>query len=138
MSHFLFSITHDGTRQAWDTTETAALVYVGIAVIALVLIVGRLVDWRRGRAAEAAALEARATDALMNEPELVWTPVTPVAHLSAWPTEPTTLEIRGRVSSPETREKALRAVLRVLAEYPGRVTLEDRLWVDPAASGLAA
>lgn len=138
MDYLSFAFTQEGTRQAWDTTETATLVYVAVGVILTVLAVGRFVDWRRGRAATAAALEARVTDALMNEPTLVWTPVTAVTHIPVWPTKPTTLEIRGHVSAPESRETAVRAALRVVADYPGRVRLEDRLWVDPAPLRLAA
>lgn len=138
MNNLLLAITGEGTRQAWDTTETAALVYVGAGLIVTVLALGWFVDWRRGRAARAAALEAQVTDALMNEPDLVWTEVTAVAHVPAWPTLPATLELRGQVSGSESREKALRAALRVLADYPGRVKLEDRLWVVPAPVRLAA
>jgi hypothetical protein len=138
MNNLLFAITHEGTRQAWDTVETAALVYMGVAIILTILALGWLIDWRRGRAAGAAVLEAQVTDALMNEPDLVWTTVTAVAHVPLWPTTPTTLELRGQVNGAEAREKAVRAALRVLADHPGRVKLEDRLWVDPASLQLAA
>jgi hypothetical protein len=138
MNHSLLAITQEGTRQAWATMETAALVYVGVGLIVTVLALGWFVDWRRGRAARAAALEAQVTDALMNEPDLAWTSVAAVAHVPAWPTRPATLELRGQVSGSDSREKALRAALRVLADYPGRVRLEDRLWVEPAPVRLAA
>ena len=55
MNHSLLAITQEGTRQAWDTVETAVLVYVGVGLIVTVLALGWFVDWRRGRAARAAA-----------------------------------------------------------------------------------
>jgi predicted MFS family arabinose efflux permease len=132
MRYFLFAVTDEGTRQAWDTTETWALVRIGVLIVLLVLVFGWLVDWRRRRADEAMALQARVSDALMQEPDLAWTAVTAVARVPVWPAAPTALEVRGQVTTPEARDAAIRTALRVLERHPGRVRLEDRLWVDPA------
>jgi hypothetical protein len=132
MRYFLFAATDEGTRQAWDTPETWALVRIGLLVVLLVLVFGGLVDWRRRRVDEAMALQARVSDALMQEPDLAWTAVTAVARVPLWPAAPAQLELRGQVTAPEVRDAAIRTALRVLERYPGRVRLEDRLWVDPA------
>ena len=55
MSHFLFSLSEETTRQAWGTAETALLVRLGIVIVLVVLVLGRIVDVRRRRAEEAAA-----------------------------------------------------------------------------------
>lgn len=132
MKLFLFAVTDEGTRQAWDTAETWALVRIGLLVVVLVLVFGGLVDWRRRRVDEAMALQAGVSNALMQEPDLAWTAVTAVARVPVWPAAPTTLEIRGQVAAPEARDAAIRTALRVLERHPGRVRLEDRLWVDSA------
>lgn len=138
MTSLVRSLADVGTRQAWDTPETAALIRIGIVVILAVLVIGRVVDWRRRRVEEAMALRGVVADALMNEPGLAWTTVTTEAHAPILPGGPTTLEIAGSVPSPEAREAAVRTTLRVLADQPHRVSLEDRLWVDPAPLRLAA
>ena len=138
MRHFLLEVTDGATRQAWDTTETWALVRVGVFIVLVVLAIGWLVDWRRRRVDEAMAIQARISDALMQEPDLAWTAVTPVAQVPMWPAASTRLEIRGHVATPEAHDSAIRTALRVLAGHSDRVRLEDRLWVDPATHRLAA
>jgi hypothetical protein len=130
----MFEVTDGATRQAWDTTETWALVRIGVFIVLVVLAIGWLVDWRRRRVDEAMAVQARVSDALMQEADLAWTAVTPVAHVPMWPAASTKLEIRGNVATPEARDTAIRTALRALAGHADRVRLEDRLWVDQAAS----
>lgn len=138
MTSILRSLADVGTRQAWDTPETGALIRIGIVLLVAVLVIGRVVDWRRRRVEQAMALRSLVADALRNEPGLAWTAVTAEAHVPILPGGPTTLEITGSVPSPEAREAAVRTTLRVLADQPHRVSLEDRLWVDPAPLRLAA
>lgn len=138
MGHLLRSLSEEEMRQSWGTTETAALIRIGIVLILAVLVIGRLVDWRRRRAEEALGLQTRVSDALMADPDLAETTASPVARVAMWPGAPLILEIRGSVASPEARDAAIRIALRVLADQPGRVSLEDRLWVDPAALRHAA
>jgi hypothetical protein len=138
MGHLLRSLSEEEMRQSWGTTETAALIRIGIVVILAVLVIGRLVDWRRGRAEEAMGLQARLSDALMVDPAAGDTTATVVARVPMWPGAPLTLEVRGSVRTPEARDAAIRTALRVLADQPGRVSLEDRLWVDPAPLRQAA
>ena len=54
MTHFLFSLPEEATRQAWGTAKTALLIRLGIVNVLTVLVIGRLVDLHRGREAERA------------------------------------------------------------------------------------
>jgi hypothetical protein len=129
MSHFLFSVSEESTRQAWGTAETALLVRLGIVLVLSVLIFGRLADVRWRRLAEANELEGRVSEALEARWGLAWAATTWVPFL---PFLPITLELRGQVTHPEARERVVQAVLALIASYPSRVRLKDRVWVDPA------
>jgi len=114
------------------------LVIAGVAVLLAIAVVGRLLDLRRRREDEALGLQSRVSDALMLEPGLSGLPVTANMHVPLWPRKPPTLEIVGRVPTPDQHELAARVAMRTLAERAEQVVVEDKVWVDPVMREHAA
>ena len=75
---------------------------------------------------------------MMLEPGLSGLPVTANMHVSLWPRKPPTLEIVGRVPTPDQHELAARVAMRTLAERAEQVVVEDKVWVDPVMREHAA
>lgn len=115
-----------------------ALVAGGFVVLLVIAVVGRLLDLRRRREDEALGLQSRVSDALMLEPGLSGLPVTASMHVPLWPRKPPTLEIVGRVPTPDQHELAARVALRTLADRADQVRVEDKVWVDPVMGEHAA
>jgi hypothetical protein len=114
------------------------LVIAGVLVLLAIAAVGRLLDLRRRREDEALGLQSRVSDALMLEPGLSGLPVTANMHVPLWPRKPPTLEIVGRVPTPDQHELAARVAMRTLAERAEQVVVEDKVWVDPVMREHAA
>ena len=114
------------------------LVIAGVLVLLAIAVVGRLLDLRRRREDEALGLQSRVSDALMLEPGLSGLPVTANMHVPLWPRKPPTLEIVGRVPTPDQHELAARVAMRTLAERAEQVVVEDKVWVDPVMREHAA
>ena len=114
------------------------LVITGVLVLLAIAVVGRLLDLRRRREDEALGLQSRVSDALMLEPGLSGLPVTANMHVPLWPRKPPTLEIVGRVPTPDQHELAARVAMRTLAERAEQVVVEDKVWVDPVMREHAA
>jgi len=114
------------------------LVFAGVVVLLAIAVVGRLLDLRRRREDEALGLQSRVSDALMLEPGLSGLPVTANMHVPLWPRKPPTLEIVGRVPTPDQHELAARVAMRTLAERAEQVVVEDKVWVDPVMREHAA
>ncbi|HZV96284.1 MAG TPA: hypothetical protein VFF62_10160 [Candidatus Nitrosocosmicus sp.] len=114
------------------------LVIAGVVVLLAIAVVGRLLDLRRRREDEALGLQSRVSDALMLEPGLSGLPVTANMHVPLWPRKPPTLEIVGRVPTPDQHELAARVAMRTLAERAEQVVVEDKVWVDPVMREHAA
>lgn len=121
-----------------ESTGFIVLVAVGFTVLLAIGVVGRLLDLRRRREDEALGLQSRVSDALMLEPGLAGLAVTASMHVPLWPRKPPTLEIVGRVPTPDQHELASRVAMRTLAERAAEVQVEDRVWVDPVMRGHAA
>ncbi|MGH7263604.1 MAG: hypothetical protein ACREMB_01965 [Candidatus Rokuibacteriota bacterium] len=122
----------DGFSGMWLT----ALVLVGL--LALVVGIGKLIDLRRKRQADAVHVQAQVTDALLREQALFGLPITPTAHPPAWGGSPTVLEISGEVPSPEVRETVLRIARAEAARVRPDVRIEDRMVVNAAHAVRAA
>ena len=114
------------------------LVIAGVVVLLAIAVVGRLLDLRRRREDEALGLQSRVSDALMLEPGLSGLPVTANMHVPLWPRKPPTLEIVGRVPTPDQHELAARVAMRTLADRAEQVVVEDKVWVDPVMREHAA
>lgn len=121
-----------------ESSGLIVMVAVGFVVLLAIGVVGRLLDLRRRREDEALGLQSRVSDALMLEPGLAGLAVTASMHVPLWPRKPPTLEIVGRVPTPDQHELASRVAMRTLAERAAEVQVEDRVWVDPVMRGHAA
>jgi len=119
-------------------TTFVAMVAFGIVVLLAIGIIGRLLDLRRRREDEALGLQSRVSDALMLEPGLSGLAVTASMHVPLWPRKPPTLEIAGRVPTPDQHELASRVAMRTLADRAAQVQIEDKVWVDPVMREHAA
>lgn len=115
-----------------------ALVAAGFVVLLVIAVVGRLLDLRRRREDEALGLQSRVSDALMLEPGLAGLAVTASMYVPLWPRRAPTLEIVGRVPTPDQHELAAKVALRTLADHADRVRVEDKVWVDPVMREHAA
>jgi hypothetical protein len=106
-------------------------IILGIAFLAVLVVGVMFLDLKRKRMAQAIAIEGQIADALMREPRLTRTVITPVAHLPLTGKPRPMVEVRGEVEYPELREVAVRAVRQeLLRSYP-EGTVEDRIFVAP-------
>jgi hypothetical protein len=112
--------------------STQGAVVVVAAVIVLLLVVGlavKLYDVKRKREDEGAVLQARLSDAVLQDPRLSGMSVVATVHMPLWRGAPPVIELSGTVSRPDARETALELVARELKGAPA--TIEDRIVVDP-------
>lgn len=121
-----------------EGTGFISLVAAGFVVLLAIAVIGRLLDLRRRREDEALGLQSRVSDALMLEPGLSGLAVTANMHVPLWPRTPPTLELVGRVPTPDQHELASKVALRTLADRADQVQLEDKVWVDPVMREHAA
>jgi hypothetical protein len=120
-------------QTATDSAGSGSAAILVLLVIGLLVIIGigvKLYDLKRKREVEAVHLQARVSDALMREPDLINLAVTPTAHVPWWSGTPARLEVTGRVPTPEMRDQVLRLVEREAKQVRPDVTLVDRLQVD--------
>jgi hypothetical protein len=110
---------------------------IGPVIILVVGLFGALAlfvaiaDLRRKRRAEGIAIEGQISDALMREPRLTGSVLTPIAHVPMTTRTPPSVEIRGQVEYPDLREIAVRIVRQELIRYHPEGRVEDRIFVSP-------
>jgi hypothetical protein len=117
----------------------------GIAVLAifgaLLVVLGagvKLYDVKRRRDEQGLQLQARVSDALLDDPETARLPLAATVHVPFWRPATARVVVSGRAPTLELREKALRLVLQqVLAAWPG-AKVEDRTVVVPETVHRAA
>lgn len=119
-----------GTEGSLGISGAVVVMMVLALVIAVATAGIKLLDLKRRRSEEAAALQGRLSDSLITEPELVRSPVAAIAEVPLRGT-PVTVRVSGRVATPELREAALRVVERELAVTRPDAHVEDALQVDP-------
>jgi hypothetical protein len=105
-----------------------------LVIVGLFVIIGvgvKLYDLRRKRELEAVQLQAQISDALMRDQLLYGVPLTATARTSFWRRSPATIEVAGRVTSPQARETALRIVRAEAARIRSDFQIEDRISVVP-------
>jgi hypothetical protein len=117
-------------QQATGSTAIVILLLLGLLV--LVGIGVKLYDLKRKREAEGVHLQAQISDALLRDPSVFGLAVTPTAHVPWWSGTPVTVDVVGRVPTPESREKVLRLVEAEARQIRADVLIEDRLAVDAA------
>jgi len=113
-------------------SSAAVLVLLVIGLLVIIGVGVKLYDLKRKRELEGVHLQARVSDALMREPDLINLAVTPTASVPWWSGTPVRLEVIGRVPSPESRDQVLRLVEREAKQVRQDVTIADRLQVDAA------
>ncbi len=117
----------------------AAIAAVG-AVVGLLVVIGivaKLFDLKQKRESEAVQLQAQLSDALLREPSLAGLPLTPTVHVPMWRGTPATIELMGRVPTPELKDTVLRIVRDEAARIRSDVQIEDRLSVVPTMARVA-
>jgi hypothetical protein len=115
----------------------AILVFLVIGLLVVIGVGVKLYDLKRKRELEGVHVQARLSDALMREPDLISLAVTPTAHVPWWSGTPVRLEVSGRVPTPESRERVLLLVDREARQIRPDVTLVDHLQVDAAVNRAA-
>jgi hypothetical protein len=106
------------------------LILIVALLAGLVFAVG-VMDRRRKRQAQATAIEGQISDALMGDPRLAGTVLTPLAHVPLGTRSAPTVEIRGEVEYPELEETAVRIVRQELLRHHPEGRVEDRIFVSP-------
>ena len=117
-------------------TLTMLLVLGGL--IAIVAIGVKLYDLKRKREADAVHLQAQLSDALLREPSLFGTPITPTVHVPTWAGTPATIEVTGEIPSPEMRESALRIIRAEASRVRADFVIDDRMHLVARAATRAA
>ncbi len=115
-----------------------ALLGMLIAVVVIIALLARWSALRGKRETEALQLEAQVSDALLRERGLVNLGVTPKVHVPFWRGTPATIELTGRVPSPELRDEVLRIAEREAGRIRSDVHLYDRLAVTASREARAA
>ena len=117
----------------------AAIAGVG-AVVGLLVVIGvvvKLFDLKQKRESEAVQFQAQLSDALLREPSLAGLPLTPTVHVPMWRGTPATIELMGRVPTPELKDTVLRIVRDEAARIRSDVQIEERLSVVPTMARVA-
>jgi hypothetical protein len=122
-------------QQAAGSTAIVILVLLGLLV--LVAIGVKLYDLRRKRETEGVHLQAQVSDALLRDPGVFGLAVTPTARVPWWSGRPVTLEVAGRVPTPEAREHVLRLVEAETRPLRPDAVIVDRLVVDASVARVA-
>src|ERR1700752_501245 len=89
---------------------TAAVLGLLFGLLVIVAIGVKLYDLKRKREAEAVALQARISDALMRDASVFDLRVTPTAHVPWWSGTPARVELAGHVPTSRERERVVRFV----------------------------
>ena len=124
-----------------DVIDASTGFVLASAIFILLLIVGvgvKLYDLKRKREQDAAALQARISDALMTDPMLSPFPITATAHIPMWSGKPVMVEVTGPVPGAGLRQAAVDLVLREALRSGRTCRLVDRISVDPGMLKRAA
>jgi hypothetical protein len=116
--------------------STAIVMLLLFGLLVLVGIGVKLYDVRRKREAEGVHLQAQVSDALLRDPNVFGMAVTPTARVP-WSGHPVTLEVAGRVPTPEAREQVLRLVEAEARSVRPDVVIEDHLVVEASVTRVA-
>ena len=116
--------------------STAVVILLLLGLLVLVGIGVKLYDLRRKREAEGVHLQAQVSDALLRDPGVFGLAVTPTAHVP-WSGHPVTLDIVGRVHTPEARAQVMRLVEAEARQVRPDVVIVDHLVVDASAARVA-
>jgi hypothetical protein len=130
-------MTQTAATNSAGAGSTAILILLVLGLLVVIGVGVKLYDLKRKREMEGVHLQARLSDALMREPDLISLAVTPTAYEPWWSGTPVRLELSGRVPTPESREQVIRLADREARQIRPDVTLVDRLQVDAAVNRAA-
>src|SRR5438876_6820829 len=116
---------------------TIAAVVVIVGLLMVIGVVVKLFDLKQRRESEAVQLQAQLSDALLRETTLAGLPLTPTVHVPVWKGTPATIEVVGRVPTPELKDTVLRIMRDEAARIRSDVQIEDRLSVVPTMTRAA-
>lgn len=119
----------------------AAGTAVAVVLLGLLVVIGvtvKLFDMKRKRDDEAAALQARISDALLTDRSFSHLALTPSVQAPLRRRGLLTVIVSGLVPTPELREAAIQLVMRKMEESQASFRVEDRIVVDPMMSRHAA
>ena len=119
----------------------AAGTAVAVVLLGLLVVIGvtvKLFDMKRKRDDEAAALQARISDALLIDRSFSHLTLTPSVQAPLRRSGLLTVIVSGLVPTPELREAAIQLVMRKMEESQASFRVEDRIVVDPMMSRHAA
>ena len=114
---------------------TIAAVVVIVGLLMVIGVVVKLFDLKQRRESEAVQLQAQLSDALLRETTLAGLPLT--VHVPVWKGTPATIEVVGRVPTPELKDTVLRIMRDEAARIRSDVQIEDRLSVVPTMTRAA-
>lgn len=116
-----------------SATPVSGVAAFGIFV-ALLVVLGagvKLYDVKRKRDEQGLYLQARVSDALLDDSELARLPLAATVRVPLWRPAAVLVVVSGRVPTRERREAAIRLVLkRTFATWPS-ARIEDRIVVEP-------
>jgi len=129
--------TPPGGGETASMGGVAALLVI-VALLALVGVGVKLYDVKRKHDEQGLHLQARLSDALLDDPELARLPLAATVHVPFWRPAAATVIISGRVVVPEQRAAAMRLLhAKVFVEWPS-ARVEDRIVVEPVLVHRAA
>jgi hypothetical protein len=135
----LAAMTPGSTPDAGAVDVGLMPVVVAVALFVLVLWSAlTLYDRSRKRAEEAAALQARISDALMVERSLSGFPLAPTVRMPLWGRGPVVVALAGSVPRPALRQAAIDLALREVESTGRACSLQDRIAVTSVRLGRAA
>lgn len=117
---------------AIDADGAGGGLLVFLLIAALLVLPGaaaELYDFKRKRAEQARALQARLSDLLVSDPTVAGLAVVPTVRVPFWRGAPVTVELRGHVPTPHLRDAVRELIHREMAAARGGYYLDDRLVV---------
>jgi hypothetical protein len=117
--------------------DPATVVLVAAVVVLIVGVLGKVLELKDRRAAEAIAVQGEIADALLRDPALLGWPLEPMARVPLWRGSPVTVKLTGEVPSRELRALALLAAERGAAELLVRVRIKSRIGVAKSRRRIA-
>jgi len=105
------------------------LLFGAAGMVLIFTVMGKVLELKDRRAAEAIAVQGEIADALNRDPALLTFPMTPTARVPLWRGTPVKVKVVGKVPSVELRKAALRAAERGASDLLVRVRIKSRIVV---------
>jgi hypothetical protein len=109
--------------------DSAMIVLIAAVAVVVVGVLGRVLELKDRRAAEAIVVQGEIADALLRDPALLGLVLVPRARVPLWRGSPVTVKVSGKVPSRELRVLALRAAERGTEDLLVKVRIKSRIGV---------